>query len=83
MKNIYDRLTKSYANNIINQIPDNKQETVVLDTVATVHYPKSDATHRSSTNMGPPIHGGCQNGKTMQSRKLCLLDFPALPDEVR
>ena len=56
MNNIHDKLTQYYANNIINQTPDNKQETGVSNILSTGHYLKADAQHFPSTNMGPPIH---------------------------
>ena len=79
MSNIHDKLTKVYASNITDQNPDNKQETGVTNTGAKVHY----TPHTPPTNMGPQIHFGCPNGKTIQSRKPCLLDLTALPDEAR
>ena len=66
MNNSHDKLTKFNANNIINQTPDNKQETGLPDTGATGHYLKSDVPHRPSTNMGPTIYVGFLNSQTMQ-----------------
>ena len=81
MNNIHDKLTQIYANNIIYQTPDNKQETDVTLTESTGNYLKSDDPHCPSTNTGPLIHMVCPNGQIMQSSKPCLLDFPYLPDE--
>ena len=81
MNNINDKLTNFYANNIINQTPYNKPETLVPYTRYIVQYLKADALHHPSTNMGPPIYVICSNSQIMQSDKTCLLDFPSLPDE--
>ena len=68
-----------HTNNIINQNPDNKQETGVTGTGATENHLKTDAPHLPSTNMGPPIHVGFPNGQAMQSSKPCLLYLSELP----
>ena len=81
MNNSYNKLTELYVNNIIHYTPENKNKTGILDTGATGHYLQVDASHHPSTNIGPPIHLGLPNGKTVQSINPCLLDFPFLPKE--
>ena len=68
-------------NNIINQTPDNNQETVVTNTGVTGNFLKADAPHQSSTKMVPPIHVGCPNGQTMQSSNPYLFYLTDLPNE--
>ena len=69
MNNIHDKSTQFYTDNIINQTPDNKQETGVPDSISTGHYLKSDTQNSPSTKMGPPIHLGYPTGQTIQSNK--------------
>ena len=45
IKNKHDKSTQIYANNIINQTPNNEQETGVNYTRTTGHYIKYDAPH--------------------------------------
>ena len=81
MNNIHDKLTKFYANNIIQQNPENTQKIGLSNTGTTLHYLQYDIPNLPSTNMVLPICVGCQTGKNIQSIKPCLLYFSPLPDK--
>ena len=81
MNNRNGKLTQFNANDIVIHTPDNKQITGVDFNGDTVHYLNTDNPFHPLTNVGLPIHVGCQNGQTMQSNKSCLLYLLDLPDE--
>ena len=81
MNNINGKLTQFNANDIVIHTPDNKQITGVDFNGDTVHYLNTDNPFHPLTNVGLPIHVGCQNDQTMQSSQHCLPDLPDFSDE--
>ena len=71
MNDSHDKLMKFNANNIIHKTLEKKQKIWIPNTGAKGHYLQADAPYLPSTNVGPSIHVGWPNGKTIQSIKPC------------